>query len=159
MNELEVKIVKLEPMRVASFHAYGNSPELDAAQRLVDWAKPLGLLDNPEKHRIFGFNNPSPSPGSPNYGYEFWITIEADMEPESEVDIKEIPVGLYAVTRCDVKEDAYEVIPETWKRLAAWRENSKYGCGNMYWLEEYTGPFPFDVSSEFTIDLYFPITD
>ncbi len=159
MTELEVRIVKLEPMRVASFHAYGADPEHDAAKNLVDWAKPLGMLDDPEKYRIFGFDNPTPSPGSPNYGYEFWITIEADMEPESEVDIKEIPGGLYAVTRCEIKGDAYEVIPETWKRLVKWREDSEYGCGNTYWLEEHIAPSPFEVSNEFTLDLYFPITE
>lgn len=159
MTGLDVKIVRLEPMRVASFHAYGTSPELDAAKKLVDWAKPLGLLNDPERHRIFGFDNPTPSPGSSNYGYEFWIMIEAYMEPESEVDIKEIPGGLYAVTRCEVKGDAYEVIPETWERLAAWREDSKYGCGNTYWMEEYIDPFPFDVSNEFILDLYFPIIE
>ncbi len=159
MTELEVRIVSLESMRVASFQAYGNSPEYDAAKKLVDWAKPLGLLDDPEKHRIFGFDNPNPSPGSPNYGYEFWITIDADIEPESEVDIKEIPGGLYAVTRCEVKGDAYEVIPEAWKRLATWREDSKYECGNTYWMEEYICPFPFDISNEFTLDLYFPVIE
>ena len=66
MSELDVRIVELEPMRVASFHAFGESPELKASKKLVDWAKPKGLLDAKGTHRIFGFNNPDPSPGSPN---------------------------------------------------------------------------------------------
>ena len=64
MSELDVRIVKLEPMRVASAHALGESPEHDAIEKLIAWAKPKGLLEDPEKHRVFGFNNPDPSPGS-----------------------------------------------------------------------------------------------
>ncbi len=82
MNELDVRIVRLEPMRVASFHGFGTSPEHEAARKLIAWAKPGSLLDAPNKHRIFGFDNPCPSPGSPNYGYEFWITIEPYVKPE-----------------------------------------------------------------------------
>ena len=85
MSEPDVRIVNLEPMRVASFHAYGDSPENEAGKKLIAWAKPKGLLDDPEKHRVFGFDNPSPTPGSPNYGYEFWIVIDPDQEIEDEV--------------------------------------------------------------------------
>ena len=88
MNELNVRIVKLEPMRVASFHGFGTSPEHQAAENLIAWAGPKGLLDAGGKHRIFGFDNPCPSPGSPNYGYEFWITIEPHVKPEEAIEIK-----------------------------------------------------------------------
>ena len=158
MNKLDVRIIKLEPMRVASFHAFGSGPEHEAAQKLIDWAKPRGLLDTPEKHRIFGFDNPSPSPGSPNYGYEFWISIGPDISPEEDATIKEFSGGLYAVTRCEVKENAYDIIPATWKRLVAWRMgSSKYECAANQELEEHIGPF--EVSYTFTLDLYLPIKE
>ena len=158
MSELDVRIVKLEPMRVASFHAFGSGPEHKAARKLIDWAKPRELLDTPEKHRIFGFDNPSPSPGSPNYGYEFWISIGSDVEPEDGVTIKEFSGGLYAVVRCEVKENANEIIPTAWKRLVAWREgSSKYECATNECLEEYIGPLPFivtDTSGIFSTIIY-----
>ena len=75
MSDLDVRIVKLEPVRVASFHGFGESPEDEAWNKLVAWAKPKGLLHDPQHHRIYGFNNPNPSPGSPNYGYEFWMAV------------------------------------------------------------------------------------
>ena len=68
MTELDVRIVTLEPMRVASAHAYSASPEGEAWDKLIAWARPKGLLDDPQVHRIYGFNSPDPSPGSPNYG-------------------------------------------------------------------------------------------
>jgi DNA gyrase inhibitor GyrI len=157
MKELDVRIVKLEPMRVASAHAFGPSPEPEAMNKLTAWAEPKGLLAEPEKHRVFGFNNPDPSPGSPNYGYEFWIAVGPDMEADGDLEIKEFSGGLYAVTRCEVQGDAYEIIPATWQQLVAWREDSKYQCGNHQWLEEALRPL--GSADDFVLDLYLPITE
>jgi len=157
MSDLEVRIVKLEPLRVASVQAYGASPEGTAWDKLVAWAKPKGLLDTPGQHRIFGFNNPDPSPGSPNYGYEFWIVVGPEVQPEGGVKIKEFAGGLYAVARCQVRADAGQVIPETWQRLMTWCENSKYRFAHHQWLEEHqetTG-----MPDEFALDLHLPITE
>jgi DNA gyrase inhibitor GyrI len=156
MNELEVRIDTLPPMRVASFHAFGPSPELEAAAKLVTWAKPKGYLDEPEKHRIFGFNNPNPSVGSPNYGYEFWIQVSPETEVEEDVSVKGFEGGLFAITRCY----GIETITPTWMKLAEWIENnSKYSYSSRQWLEEHIGPFPFDVSEDFTLDLYCSIEE
>ena len=70
MSQLDVRVEKLPPMRVASLWGFGPQPEDIAWQKLRAWAGPRGLLDKPEEHPIFGFNNPNPSAGSPNYGYE-----------------------------------------------------------------------------------------
>ena len=161
MSDLDVKIVKLGPIRVASFHAYGAGPENDAGNKLVAWAKPRGFLDTPGEHRVFGFDNPVPSPGSPNYGYEYWITVGPDIGSEDGVDIREFPGGLYAVARCEVKGNPHDIIPATWMRLAAWLKGSnRYNHdANREGLEEHIGPFPFDVSDDFTLDLYLPIRE
>ena len=99
MEELQVRIVQLEPLRVASAHGFGESPEGMAWDKLIAWIRKTGLLDQPEKPRLFGFNNPSPSAGSPNYGYETWVTVGPEVQPEGEIMIKDFAGGLYAVTR------------------------------------------------------------
>lgn len=154
MSELEVRIVKLEPMRVASAHAYSGTPEDDAFKKLVAWARPKGLTDDRETHRIFGFNNPDPSPGSPHYGYEFWIVVGPDVEPEGEIKIKEFRGGLYAVTRCQGVENTHQ----TWKKLVTWLEDSRYKGGRHQWLEEPLSEVgtPHD---ELVLDLYAPIVE
>lgn len=152
MAKMDVNIVKMEPMRTAAFHAYGAGPELIAAQKLIDWARPRGLLDG--KHRIFGFNNPDPSPGSPNYGYEFWVVLEPGFKADNHVHIKDLPGGLYGVTRCHGVEN----ITPTWQNLAAWRSESRYKPAYHQWLEEHIGPF---LASEenMILDLYIPIKE
>jgi AraC family transcriptional regulator len=157
MNDLEVRIVKLEPMRVASFWGFGESPEEKAWEKLLAWARPGGLLDDPEEHRMFGFNNPNPSAGSPNYGYEVWIEVGPDAEPEGEARILGFDGGLYAVTRCEVPEGRFEVIGATWKRLVTWREDSTYRCGTHQWLEKHVWVDRPDLA--FVLDLYLPIAE
>jgi DNA gyrase inhibitor GyrI len=156
MSQLNVRIVKLEPMRVASFHAFGSEPENAALQKLVAWAAPQGLLDKLEEHRIFGFNNPNPSPGSPNYGYEFWMVVEADAQAEGEVEIKEFAGGLYAVCRCEVQGRPYETIPAAWRELVLWREDSPYTSAGEFCLEEQIRA-DFSADAEWDLDLYLPI--
>ncbi len=157
MSDLDVRIVKLGPMRVASFLGFGPSPEELAWKKLFAWAKPRGLLDDREAHRLFGFDNPHPSPGSPNYGYEVWIVIDPDTEPGGEAKIKDIPGGLYAVTRCVVPKGRFDVIGSTWKKLVLWVEDSHYKCGGQQCLEE---SLPLQLpDTEFVLDLYEPIAE
>jgi DNA gyrase inhibitor GyrI len=154
MSELQVRIVKLEPMRVASAHAYSASPEGDAWNKLVAWAGPKGLLEDRASHRIFGFDNPGPSPGSPNYGYEFWIVVDPDVEPEGDVRIVDFGGGLYAVARCE----GISNIGQVWQGLAGWREDSKYRGGSHQWLEEHIGPAEVSQDPDtMVLDLYLPI--
>ena len=157
MSDLDVRIVKLEPVRVASFWSFGESPETEAWEKLTAWASARGLLDDPEEHRMFGFNNPSPSPGSPNYGYEVWIEIGPDAEPEGVERIVDFDGGLYAVTRCEVPKGQFDVIGATWKRLVTWREDSAYKCATHQWLEKHVR---MDAPGlEFILDLYLPIAE
>jgi DNA gyrase inhibitor GyrI len=163
MEAFNVRIVRLEPMRVASAHGFGPSPETEAWDKLISWTKLKGLLEDLGVHRFFGFNNPNPSPGSPNYGYEQWMTIDASVEAEAEceVKIKEYPAGLYAVARCKGVDNIFP----TWQKLVAWQEDSRHHMVHRQCLEECLKPqlflaedgqVPFD---ELVFDLYLPIAE
>jgi AraC family transcriptional regulator len=158
MNNLNVRIVKLEALHVASFLGFGKQPEDESHAKLLAWAKPKGYIDDLQHHRIFGFNNPDPSPGSPNYGYELWITVGSDEQPDEQISIRDFPGGLYAVARCEMKGDLNETIPAAWKKLFLWCEKSRYKRGYHQWLEEHLRP---DDPSErdWVLDLYLPIAE
>jgi DNA gyrase inhibitor GyrI len=157
MSAIKVRILKLDYMRVASFYGFGREPETIAWEKLTAFAKPKDYLDDPENHRIFGFNNPDPSAGSPNYGYEVCIEVGPEVEPEGEMRVKSFDGGWYAVTRCEVRGGNYQVIGDLWKKLVAWREDSPYDCGYHQWLEMNI-PEPGLEEGEFTMDLYLPIS-
>jgi DNA gyrase inhibitor GyrI len=158
-DNLAVRIVQLPPMRVASVHAYGPEPEHAAWAKLEAWAGPAGrgYFADPAQHRIFGFNNPNPSPGSPNYGYEFWIMVGPD-EQGGDVTLADFPGGLYAVARVDLITEPYDQIPAGWMALNRWLEVSRYRMGRHQWLEEHIA-VPDAPAGQFSLDLYMPIAE
>jgi DNA gyrase inhibitor GyrI len=155
MNKLDVQIVRLEPQHVAFSYGFGQHPEPLAWDKMIEFVKFRGLDSDGQKHRYLGFNNPNPAPGSPNYGYEQWVTVSQEAEGDSDIKIKDFPGGLYAVTRCQLRN-----IAETWQALAAWREKSPYRPAYHQWLEELINP-PLDrhVTEDVEIDLYLPISE
>ena len=153
MNELQVRIVHLEPMRVACASGFGESPEREAWDKLLAWAESQRLEDL-KAHRFFGFNNPDPSPGSPNYGYDQWMTVGLDTEAAGEIKIIEFSGGLYAVARCERLDN----IGQVWKQLVTWREDSAYKLAHHQWLEELLTP-PATPPQDYIFDLYLPIAE
>ena len=158
MSNLEVRIVKLPPMRVACVNGFGESPEGMAFDKMKAWAEAHDLIGKP--YRLFGYNNPDPSPGSPNYGYDVWLTVDESVQADGEARIIDFPGGLYAVTRIDVK-NPWEDIPGTWQKLVKWMEASKYRHGQHQWLEEHIGPLEEMGGGDqpFTLDLHLPIVE
>jgi len=154
MNDLEVRIVTLDAMRVASAYGFGASPEGIAFEKIEAFASANNLLEEGKLPHTFGFNDPDPAPGSPNYGYEVWLPVAENVRADGEISIKEISSNLYAVTRCNGLQN----IGDVWKKLAQWRESSKYHFGNHQWLE-YLLSQPDSPFEEFEFDLYLPITE
>jgi DNA gyrase inhibitor GyrI len=152
MSELDVRIVTMDPMRVASAYGFGDSPEEQAWDKILAFAQAKGL--DREEARFFGFNNPDPSPGSPNYGYEQWITIGPDVEAEGDIRIVDFAGGLYASTRLRGLSN----IGQAWKQLVQWFEDSPYRKGPHQWLEELLTP-PESPQEEWEFILYLPISE
>jgi DNA gyrase inhibitor GyrI len=135
-----------------SAYGFGKEPEGIASRKLSAWAEPKGLFGDLENHPTFGFDNPFPSPGSPNYGYELWMKVDADTPPEGDITIKHFSGGTYAVTRFT----GLSRIGDVWKQLVAWREASRYKCGHHQCLEHLINHFEKD-PEKYTFDLYLPI--
>jgi DNA gyrase inhibitor GyrI len=156
MGGIRVRIASLPPMRVASVRAIGREPERSAWEKLRSWGEPRGLLDDPDKHPVFGFNNPNPSPGQTEYGYEFWISVDAgETGAEGEIEIKEFPGGLYAVTTCKLLDDPHGTVPEVWQDLWKWVQASPYNWRRDQEFEKSLNPGRLE--NEIVLELYLPI--
>jgi DNA gyrase inhibitor GyrI/DNA-binding transcriptional ArsR family regulator len=160
-DDMQVRVVKLKPMRVASVRAMSRTPESDAWLKMRAWAEPRGLLENPEEHLVFGFNSPNPTPGKEEYGYEFWIAVSSDIEPEGDVTIKEFDGGLFAVTTCNLKEETESEFfrehgyLESYKNLKDWVKSSKYKLRKGPCLERAHDPSASE--EELVLEIHMPI--
>jgi DNA gyrase inhibitor GyrI len=153
MSKLDVQIVTLPPMRVISAYGYGSQPEDKAGRKMTEFLKAKGLLSEYGSGIAhYGFNNPSPSHGSPNYGYEIWAQVPAEVEPEGDLKVVNYEGGLYAVTRFENLEN----IGKEWGELVRWREASAYREGTHQWLEHLLNPLVND-PAKFIFELFLPI--
>ena len=154
MNDLEVRIVTLDAMRVASAYGFGASPEGIAFEKIEAFASANNLLEEGKLPHTFGFNDPDPAPGSPNYGYEVWLPIEENIEPAGDIRIIDFAGGLYAVAPCRGVQN----IGNDWLALAKWREGTQYAAGKHQWLEHLLSS-PGAPPDEMVFDLYLPIAE
>lgn len=143
MKPMHVKIVTLPAMRVISAHGFGSEPENQAWKKMEAWAGPKGLLDEKATRRMFGYNNPNPSQGSPNYGYEFCLTAGPEVEAEGDLRVKTLSGGKYAEATFDgvpegIGPEHEDFVPAQWGRLNAWVAENGYRSGEHQWLEEHT---------------------
>jgi effector-binding domain-containing protein len=154
MSEIEVRIVQLEPMRMLSAYGFGTEPEGIAWQKLSAFVKEKGLMSGGDFPATYGFNNPNPCEGSPNYGYEIWLPVDKSVQPDEDLRIVDFSGGIYAVTRFKNLEN----IGKVWGELVKWRESSKYKYATHQWLEHlvegHDGP-----PEECVFDLYLPIME
>ena len=159
--DIQVEIVKLEPMVVASVQAISKSPEEEAWKKMVAFAEPRGLLKDLKKNPVFGFNNPNPTKGKDEYGYEFWIRIDPDTELEEGVTKKKFGGGLYAVKRCNLTQEAASPFLqehgalESWVQLGDWFKTSGYKMGKHQCLEKSVNPNKPD--EDLLLDIMWPI--
>ena len=165
IEDLFVQVVELEPMRVASVRAFSASPEVDAWKKLRAWAHPQGLLDDYNKHPVFGFNNPNPSPGQKEYGYEFWIRMGSLFKGEGDIEAKDYEGGLFAVTTCNPWEEMQSDFGkkhgflESWKKLVDWvilSEKYEMDESRQCLEKAHDQDVPF---KELVLDLYQPIKE
>lgn len=178
-GKLDVRIVKLEPVKVAYYRGYGVNPEREAwipitewlladakelyyqqfgkypnVKELLKWAGDNDLYKPPKNRRYFGFDNPLKTEDKAEYGYEVWVTLSGDETEDDKVKFKDFEGGLYAVARA--KKSTKSLI-ETWQKLFKWLETSSYKHGSHQWLEEY---ITVEGQKGFVaFDLYMPISE
>ena len=153
MSEIKVKVVTLEPTRVISAYGFGAEPEGIAWEKLNAFAQKNGLDLADKSITTFGFNNPNPSAGSPNYGYEIWLPVAEDVTPDGDLRLLDFSGGLYAVTTFKGLEN----IGAIWGKLVKWREGSKYKPAHHQWLEELISSE--SSPEEFMFNIYLPIAE
>ena len=154
MSDLEVKIIELPPMRMLSSYGFGKEPENTAWEKLRSFMQKHKMEKGSKFPPTYGFNNPDPYNGSPNYGYEIWLPVDKDVQPEGDLRVINFRGGLYAVTRFkDIS-----IIGKVWGELVQWQESSKYKLGAHQWLEHLLEG-PDQPIEEFKFDLYLPIAE
>lgn len=165
-EKLNVRIVHLPPMTVASYHYIGNDPEEVVGDRVSRFVQESKLYEAKPDARMFGFNHPNPGILEDGlHGYEDWVTIPEDFPLPEDMTRKQFAGGLYAVLTIRFPEFQYWWELNKWVEASDefaidWRgdENTMGGCleEHLNWIRSAHLNWPKD-GADGQIDLMFPI--
>jgi hypothetical protein len=148
---MELKQVTVPATKAARFHAFSSAPEDEAFAMLKAWAEGSGvwkrgsLLEPDPTLTVYGYNNPNPAAGSPNYGYEFVVCgPDLPLAPETV----EIEGGNYVVTPFTGSDPSR--LPEAWQALVREATRAGYRTAGHQWMERHWLP-------EMKIELFLPV--
>lgn len=137
VDQLQVRVIQLSPMRVVCYKAISKTPEDDCAKIMNAFIEKHGLHKRDYSFRHFGFNNPDPVEGSEVYGYEMWVTLPSEIEAEAPLWEGHFNGGLYAAIPTYMSS-----IFENWQTLYRWVNTSEVFEADFapeigrQWLEE-----------------------
>ncbi len=153
---LEVQIVRLGPMRVASLYTFGTDPVLGAWEKLGAWASPRGLWGKLSEHPVYGFSDSGCLSSDPRFGYEMWIKVNPDIDPGREDRTIDFYGGSYAVVRFDDSRGCYQNTLDVWLKLYDWCQTHHYWTGFHQRLEKFI--IPPSKAGNLILDLYYPLS-
>ncbi|MCX9088573.1 MAG: GyrI-like domain-containing protein [Candidatus Methanoperedens sp.] len=104
-----------QPLKIPFDHVLDSSFNISLA-----WAKPKGLLLE-KGARVFG-RNTYPTDNPEPHGYEFFLTVGRDIESDGDIDMRQIPGGLYVVLRFKNLENIGNAREHLWN----WIKENKY---------------------------------
>ena len=113
LNERNVCIVNMPPMRTAAYSCVSVEPERKSIEVVKKWVADNQLESTA---RLFGFNTKpyAPTNDNPGYGFGFCVTVPQSAEITEPMYEKKLPGGLYAVV------SDYDFDPmQTWNRVMA----------------------------------------
>ena len=151
----DIRIIRLQSMKIAAYSAISESPEADSLKPLLEWAKKEGIMDLPTT-RLFGFDTAVDKKEYPIYGYESWISVPNDSKIPNPLKEIFFQGGLYAVTNTTYGN--FDV-QKKWKMFAKWFEESEFEYGGGQCLEEVLLIDHIHDPSKLQLDLFIPIKE
>ncbi len=159
-NKFPVVVKQFEERRIAyirTFDAFKEGVVLSAFERLVKWAKEVGLFHS---ETIFGMSidDPEVTPKE-KYRYEACITVPRNfkIEPSNLIETTTLPRCKYAVTK--VCGDLNLVAEATNYLFDHWLINSSYECAHQPGLEIFVDKENVCNWTQFNLELCIPVKE
>lgn len=153
--EMEMKIVKREPTRVAFVRHIGPYEDCgEAWGKLCGWAGRRGLFGPGTVMLGISYDDPEVTP-TEKIRYDACITVDEPVEPEGDIGVQTLRGGEYAMT---VHKGPYEKLIETYGRISGeWAPGSGRVVSSDPCLEVYLNDPHRTPPDQLRTEIYVPL--
>ena len=146
----EMPALKLLYVRhVGAFDQIGG-----AYEKLMKWAGPRGLLNNPSLKTVTVYHDDPSITSIENVRQSACITIDDSVKGEGEVGRLDIPGGKYAVGRFEIGVEGFA---DAWNTMCQWFSESGFQPDDGLYYELYHNNIEEDHAKRFVLDICIPV--
>ena len=154
----KVSRTKLPEMKVVAAKRISENPEEEVIEFLCGWLQSRGF--DLETRRGFGFDVPVSDEelSGGQRGYEYWITLDEEVEGDEQVRVMTIAADDYAFMRvCEPFAEPFERIGNGWRILAGEAVKLQEAEGEMSYKNRYCLEEVIIEGEATFMDLYCPV--
>ncbi|MEK6154214.1 AraC family transcriptional regulator [Flavobacteriaceae bacterium 3-367] len=150
----KIKIVERPLQHLACITHIGEQGLENTFERLVKWAKPKGLLQNPEAKLARVFHDSFKVTAAEKVRMSACILLDEPMGAEGEIGPAQIEKGKFIMGRFEILPHAFE---QAWSSLFVWMNEEGYRKAAQNPFEIYHNDYREHPENKFIVDLYIPI--
>jgi len=155
-SAMSIEVKTLEPFDVAYMRAigpYGLDYATVTFNKLIEWAKPKGLMDNPQYLGIT-WDNPCVTPAE-KCRYDACLAVNDDINITEGADRQTVAGGLYAINHKEIVNHDFET---PWRELFQnWLPDSGYVPDDRPSFEKYLVIGKDDPKGRWVVEVHLPI--
>lgn len=153
---MKVEVKNLDDMHVAYCSHVGSFSEIgNAFGRLIKWAGPRGILNDPNVKTIGLYHDDPSVTEQSKLRSSACIIVSKDTKVDGEVGKKTIIGGKYAMARFELGPTEFQ---QAWNQvMGEWLPSSGYVCDDKLPFEMYHGDLEEHPEGKFIVDICVPI--
>ncbi len=147
--------VKQIPELTVAYISHTGDLNMEATfEKLMQWAKPKGLMDTPDFNFMTMYHDSYKVTAPDKVRMSIGIVVKEPVAVSGEVGLMKISAGKYIVGRFEIPLDAFE---KAWTSMFVWMNENGYKATDRPPFELYHNDFRTHPEKKFILDMYIPI--
>lgn len=153
-NNATIEIKELPKLDLAYITQIGVAGLPDAFGRLLNWARPKGLLQTEDLKLARIYHDSFKITAPEKVRMSICLVLKEPIAVDGEVGLTTINSGKFIVGRLEIEPKDFE---KAWRGLFAWMNENGYKKADQNPFEIYHNDFNTHPEKKFIVDLYIPI--
>lgn len=147
--------IKEVPDMTLAYVTQIGDPGLDEAfNKLIKWARPKGLMDDPEVKLLKVYHDSFKVTDAQKVRMSAAISVENPIKPDGEISPMKLSPGRCIVANFEITPDQFE---KAWTSLFVWMNEHGYAKADIEPFEVYHNNFNEHPEKKCKVDMYIPV--